>query len=104
MPPESQAGDFVEMICKFLRITLIRNMSIAILLAACGTVHVFSAKHPTPLNKNIDAAKCLECHGNKIKDAANCLECHAVNPEVKSQGQSIHWLSASQSVIVLEHV
>jgi hypothetical protein len=105
MYPELQAGDFVEaLICKFLRITLIQNMFIGILLAACGTVHVFFAKHPTPLDKNIYATKCLECHENIIKDGANCLEHPAVNPHVMSEGQSIHWLSGSQSVIVLERV
>ena len=104
MRSESQAGDFVKMICKSLRITLIRNMSIAILLAACGTVHFFPARRPTSLDKDINAAKCLDCHQNKIKDGTNCLEYPAVNPEVKSRGQSTHWLTESQSVIVLERV
>jgi hypothetical protein len=98
MYPQLQAGDFVEaLICKFWRITLIRDMFIGILL-------VFSAKHPISLDRNIDAAMCLECHENNIKDEANCLEHPAVNPQVKYEGQSIHWLSESQSVIVLERV
>ncbi len=90
MCPESQVGDFVEINKNFLRIKLIPNMSIAVLLAVSDTAQLFPSKRPTPPEKNVDAAKCIECDENKIKDWANCLEHSAVNPEVKSRGQSIN--------------
>jgi predicted CXXCH cytochrome family protein len=41
--------------------------------------------HPVPLDKNVDAAKCLECHEQKAKGkavhsaiATGCLSCHEV--------------------------
>src|SRR6202007_2965896 len=41
--------------------------------------------HPVPLEKNVDAAKCLECHEDKTKGkavhsaiATGCLSCHEV--------------------------
>src|SRR5271167_2793614 len=41
--------------------------------------------HPVPLDKNVDAAKCLECHEDKSKGksvhsaiATGCLSCHEV--------------------------
>ena len=44
-----------------------------------------AAVHPVPLDKNIDAAKCLECHEDKSKGkfvhsaiAMGCLSCHEV--------------------------
>ncbi len=45
-----------------------------------------SAKeHPVPLDKNVDSAKCLECHADKTKGKAvhsaiamGCLSCHEV--------------------------
>ena len=68
-----------------MRIALIRNISIAVLLATCGTAYVFSAKHPTPLDANTNSAKCLECHEGKFKAtsvhtavAKGCLSCHEV--------------------------
>ena len=69
MCPELRVGGLVKIVRKFLRIKLIRNNSIAVLLPAWA-----SAKHPTPLDKNISAAKHLECHKNRIKGRANCLE------------------------------
>jgi predicted CXXCH cytochrome family protein len=46
---------------------------------------VFAAVHPVPLDKNTDAAKCLECHEDKSKGksvhsamAAGCLACHQI--------------------------
>jgi predicted CXXCH cytochrome family protein len=42
-------------------------------------------EHPVPLDKNVDSAKCLECHANKTKGkavhsaiATGCLSCHEV--------------------------
>ncbi len=44
-----------------------------------------AAVHPVPLDKNIDSAKCVECHDDKSKGkhvhtamAAGCLSCHEV--------------------------
>ena len=46
---------------------------------------VIAAKHPVPLEPNVDAAKCLECHEDKTKGKAvhsamkmGCLSCHEV--------------------------
>ena len=46
---------------------------------------VFAAKHPVPLDPNVNAAKCLECHADKTKGKAvhsamkmGCLSCHEV--------------------------
>ncbi len=78
MPHELQVG-------KSLRIRSIRNPAIAILLAVCGAVSLFAGKHPTPLAKDIDAAKCLECHQNKTEGQSihtavkgGCFSCHEV--------------------------
>ena len=42
-------------------------------------------EHPVPLDKNVDSAKCLECHEDKSKGkavhsaiATGCLSCHEV--------------------------
>jgi len=42
-------------------------------------------EHPVPLDKNVDAAKCIECHEDKTKGksvhsaiATGCLSCHEV--------------------------
>ncbi|MGB0049354.1 MAG: hypothetical protein WBP70_18040, partial [Terriglobales bacterium] len=44
-----------------------------------------AAVHPVPLDKNVDGAKCLECHEDKSKGknvhsaiAMGCLSCHEV--------------------------
>src|ERR1035438_9843134 len=44
-----------------------------------------AAVHPVPLEKNVDAAKCLECHEDKTKGKAvhsaiamGCLSCHQI--------------------------
>ncbi len=48
-------------------------------------IPVFADIHPVPLDKNADAAKCLECHGDKAKGknvhtaiSTGCLSCHEV--------------------------
>ena len=85
MYSESQIGDSFRMVFTFLRLTVIRNLSIAVLLAACGTALLFAGKHPVPLDKDTDGAKCLECHENKTKEksihtavTSGCLSCHEV--------------------------
>ncbi len=85
MYSESQIGDSFRMVFTFLRLTVIRNVSIAVLLAACGTALLFAAKHPIPLDKDTDSAKCLNCHQGKFKAKSvhtavskGCLSCHEV--------------------------
>jgi len=59
---------------------------VAILLAmALPTRTVSAAVHPVPLEKNTDAAKCVECHEDKTKGKAvhsaiamGCLSCHEI--------------------------
>src|SRR3954465_14110259 len=55
-----------------------------LLLALTGT-GAHAAVHPVPLDKNVDAKKCLECHEDKTKHKfvhsamqAGCLSCHEV--------------------------
>lgn len=60
----------------------------AVLLAALAVAlasPAFAAVHPVPLDKNVDSAKCLECHEDKTKGksvhsaiATGCLSCHEV--------------------------
>jgi predicted CXXCH cytochrome family protein len=54
------------------------------LVLACA-VRARAGEHPVPLEKNIDAAKCLECHEDKTKGphihsaiAMGCTACHEV--------------------------
>jgi predicted CXXCH cytochrome family protein len=56
-----------------------------LLLAAISLPHAFAAVHPVPLDKNTDAAKCVECHADKSQGksvhsaiATGCLSCHEV--------------------------
>jgi len=56
----------------------------ALLLALSGR-DAHAAVHPVPLDKNVDAKKCLECHEDKTKHKfvhsamqAGCLSCHEV--------------------------
>jgi hypothetical protein len=88
MGQESHIGNVVGKISPSLRSSITRNLSIAVPFAVCGTAQLVPAEHPAPLDKNIDGTYCLQCP--------------AVNPEVKPQVQSIHWLSESQSGIALE--
>jgi predicted CXXCH cytochrome family protein len=54
------------------------------LVLLCSTP-AFADIHPVPLDKNTDAAKCLECHADKAKGksvhtaiSAGCLSCHEI--------------------------
>lgn len=58
---------------------------ILFLLSALLVPPAYTAVHPVPLDKNVDAAKCLECHEDKSKGkfvhsaiAMGCLSCHEV--------------------------
>ena len=60
------------------------SSSLAILLVI-GAAPAFAKEHPVPLDKNVDSAKCLECHEDKSKGkavhsaiATGCLSCHEV--------------------------
>jgi predicted CXXCH cytochrome family protein len=82
---EERIDDNSAKINSSLRTTLVRNLSIAVLLGLFGTAGLFAGKHPTPLDKDIDAAKCIECHENKTKEKSihtavkdGCFSCHEV--------------------------
>jgi len=60
------------------------KMALLLILVAL-TSRGFAAVHPVPLDKNVDSAKCLECHEDKSKGksvhsaiATGCLSCHEV--------------------------
>ncbi len=68
----------------------LRIWALLALFALFG-VRAHAEVHPVPLDKNVDAAKCLECHEDKTKGKAvhsamamGCLSCHEVrvNKEV----------------------
>jgi predicted CXXCH cytochrome family protein len=57
----------------------------ALFLVASLVPAAFAKVHPVPLAKDVDSAKCLECHGDKTKGKAvhtavtsGCLSCHEV--------------------------
>src|SRR5262252_9078944 len=59
-------------------------LRIALLLISAVSPAV-AKTHPVPLEKNVDSAKCLECHEEKSKGkaihsaiATGCLSCHEV--------------------------
>jgi len=56
-----------------------------VLLAMLAATPLRAQVHPVPLDKNSDAAKCLECHADKTKGksvhsavALGCLSCHEI--------------------------
>src|SRR3954449_10146936 len=64
---------------------------IAAMFILLGSSLSFAGKHPVPLDKNTDSAKCIECHEDKSKGkvvhsaiAMGCTSCHEVrvNKEV----------------------
>jgi predicted CXXCH cytochrome family protein len=64
---------------------------IAAMFILLGSSLSFAGKHPVPLEKNTDSAKCIECHEDKSKGkvvhsaiAMGCTSCHEVrvNKEV----------------------
>jgi predicted CXXCH cytochrome family protein len=67
------------------------HIGVCIALAAILGARAGAAVHPVPLDKNVDSAKCLECHDDKTKGksvhsamATGCLSCH----EVRVNGQT----------------
>jgi predicted CXXCH cytochrome family protein len=63
-----------------------KALKVLVTLVLCITASSAWAKtHPVPLDKNVDSAKCLECHEDKSKGkfvhsaiATGCLSCHEV--------------------------
>jgi predicted CXXCH cytochrome family protein len=56
-----------------------------VIFLAIASFPAFAKEHPVPLDKNVDSAKCLECHEDKSKGkavhsaiATGCLSCHEV--------------------------
>ena len=66
-----------------MRKRLFKPVMIALFLAMAGRMN--AGEHPVPLDKNVDAAKCLECHEDKTKGPhvhsaiqLGCTSCHEV--------------------------
>ena len=63
----------------------LRRVLQLLLITALMAVPAAARTHPVPLDKNIDSAKCVECHEDKGKGkfvhsaiATGCLSCHEV--------------------------
>lgn len=62
-----------------------RPLLLTLVLMLAGAVRVQAGENPVPLEKNVDAAKCLECHEDKTKGphvhsaiSTGCTTCHEV--------------------------
>src|SRR5579864_5977418 len=62
-----------------------RRRILAALFFVAMALPAVGKTHPVPLDKNVDATKCLECHAEKAKGkavhsaiATGCLSCHEV--------------------------
>ena len=73
-----QRSKAVRQTCAFAMLQIFFVLFITLLPAIAAT-------HPVPLDKNTDAAKCLECHADKSKGkavhsamATGCLSCHEI--------------------------
>jgi predicted CXXCH cytochrome family protein len=62
-----------------------RLLQVLAYLLVIGVTPALAKEHPVPLDKNVDSAKCLECHEDKSKGkavhsaiATGCLSCHEV--------------------------
>ena len=62
-----------------------RRLWLCMAVLSLAVARASAAVHPVPLDKNTDAAKCLECHGDKAKGKSvhtamgtGCLSCHEV--------------------------
>jgi len=65
---------------------------------------VIAAKHPVPLEPNVDAAKCLQCHADKTKGKAvhsamktGCLSCHEVR--VSKEATHVKLITATPAAL-----
>ena len=77
-------------------------IALAVLLATPAV----AAVHPVPLDKNTDAAKCLECHEDKTKGksvhsamATGCLSCHEIR--VNKDVTRVKLITATPSALCL---
>lgn len=62
-----------------------RLFQLLVFLVVIEVMPAVAKEHPVPLDKNVDSAKCLECHEDKSKGkavhsaiATGCLSCHEV--------------------------
>lgn len=62
-----------------------KALTLTVLMVLTFAPTARAAKHPVTLEANVDAAKCVECHGDKTKGkavhsamATGCLSCHEV--------------------------
>jgi predicted CXXCH cytochrome family protein len=67
----------------------------------------FAKQHPVPLEKNIDSAKCIECHEDRAKGkvvhsavATGCLSCHEVR--VNRDVTRVKLLTATPATLCLQ--
>jgi predicted CXXCH cytochrome family protein len=79
---------------------------IYIAVAALLAVRAGAAVHPVPLDKNTDAAKCLECHEDKAKGKSvhsaiktGCLSCHEIR--VNKDITRVKLITATPSALCL---
>lgn len=68
-----------------VRQALPRFLSVLAYVLTITVLPAVAKTHPVPLDKNVDSAKCLECHEDKAKGksvhsaiATGCLSCHEV--------------------------
>ena len=64
---------------------VVELLAVVLFISCVLVVPAFADIHPVPLDKNADAAKCLECHGDKAKGksvhtaiSAGCVSCHEI--------------------------
>jgi predicted CXXCH cytochrome family protein len=81
-------------------------VGILVALLALLPRHAAAAVHPVPLDKNTDAAKCLECHEDKAKGkfvhsaiATGCLSCHEVR--VSKDATHIKLITATPAALCI---
>jgi predicted CXXCH cytochrome family protein len=68
-----------------VRETQLTRALLPLLFVVATAVTALAKTHPVPLDKNVDSAKCLECHDDKAKGksvhsaiATGCMSCHEV--------------------------
>jgi len=79
---------------------------LCLVLLALGATRASAAVHPVPLDKNTDAAKCLECHGDKTHGKSvhtamgtGCLSCHEIR--VNKDVTRVKLITATPSALCL---
>jgi predicted CXXCH cytochrome family protein len=76
-------------------------------IAVCS-MRLAAGEHPVPLEKNTDAAKCLECHDDKAKGkhvhsaiAMGCTACHEI--KVEKDTTTVDLISPRQELCITCH-